>query len=274
VRLQGQEGLSMAVGGEGSRRRFLTGWIRGRELALAGVGGILWAYALEDARGSELPRRPPGAQEGRDFLAACIKCGQCVEACPYGTLRLARAGEAAALGSPYFVPRQVPCYLCPDAPCIAACPTGALVQGTPIEDARMGLAVLSDQENCLAFQGLRCEVCYRACPLMGEAITLEFQPQERTGKHAFFLPVVRSEACTGCGICEHACPLDEAAIKVMPRGLAMGRLGDNYRFGWKERPAISRDFQPSDSAPEPGMWKDNTQRVLEELEDLSGIENQ
>ena len=273
MRLQDPEGLIVSRGGEGSRRQFLTGWLRGRELALVGVGAIVWSYALEDARGSVLPRRPPGAQEGNDFLAACIKCGQCVEACPYGTLRLARAGEAAALGSPYFEPRQVPCYMCPDAPCIAACPTGALVSGTPIEAARMGLAVLSDQENCLAFQGLRCEVCYRACPLMGEAIHIEFQPQERTGKHAFFLPVVRSDACTGCGMCEHACPLEEAAIKVMPRQLAMGRLGDNYRFGWKESPVISRDFQPSDSVPEPGAWRDNTRRVIEELEDLSGIED-
>ena len=90
----------------------------------------------------------------------------------------------------------------------------------------MGLAVLSDRENCLAFQGLRCEICYRACPLLGKAISIDFQPQERTGKHAFFLPVVRSEACTGCGMCEHACPLEEAAIKVMPRQLAMGKLGE------------------------------------------------
>jgi ferredoxin-type protein NapG len=108
---------------------------------------------------------------------------------------------------------------------------------------------------------------------MGEAISIEFLPQDRTGKHAFFLPVVRSDACTGCGMCEHACPLEEAAIKVMPRWLAMGRLGGNYRFGWKENSAISRDFQPSDSVPEPGLWRDNTRRVLEEMEDLSGIED-
>ena len=176
----------MRGGGEVSRRQFLKGGIPGRELALAGVGAILWSYVLQDARGSELPRRPPGARKGSDFPALCIKCGQCVEACPYGTLRLAKVGEVAALGSPYFEPRQVPCYMCPDAPCIAACPTGALVAGTPIEEARMGLAVISDQENCLAFHGLRCEVCYRACPLMGEAITIEFRP--RSAPEARLLP--------------------------------------------------------------------------------------
>ena len=51
----------------------------------------------------------------------------------------------------------------------------------------MGLAVLSDQENCLAFQGLRCEVCYRACPLMGEAITTRV-PAPGAHRQARLLP--------------------------------------------------------------------------------------
>lgn len=71
-----------------------------------------------------------------------------------------------------------------------------------IDDARMGLAVLVDQENCLNFQGLRCDVCYRECPKIDEAITLELERNTRTGKHARFLPTVHSDACTGCGKCE------------------------------------------------------------------------
>ncbi len=30
------------------------------------------------------------------------------------------------------------------------------------------------------------------------------------------LPMVLSEGCTGCGICENACPTEIAAIKVLP----------------------------------------------------------
>ena len=52
MRLQDPEGLIVSRGGEGSRRQFLTGWLRGRELALVGVGAMVWSYALEDARGS------------------------------------------------------------------------------------------------------------------------------------------------------------------------------------------------------------------------------
>jgi ferredoxin-type protein NapG len=163
--------------------------------------------------------------------------------------------------------------MCDDAPCIGACPTDALTPETPIEAARMGLAVLLDQENCLAFQGLRCEVCYRACPLMGKAISLELQPQERTGKHAFFLPVVDSSDCTGCGKCENACIIEEAAIKVLPLEVAKGKLGEHYRFGWTEEARISRDFEAPQNAPDmPGWGEQGLRKVLESMNDLSGIE--
>lgn len=229
---------------------------------------------MNEARGTEFSLRPPGAREESDFLAACIKCGQCVEACPFDTLSLAQAQDEAAIGVPYFEARREPCHMCEDVPCIATCPTDALEKHVDIDDAQMGLAVLVDQETCLAFQGLRCEVCYRACPKLGDAIRLDFRPQERTGKHAFFLPVVDSDHCTGCGMCEHACILEEAAIRVLPRDLAKGKLGEHYRFGWKEEARISRDFTAPEQAPDvPGWGDDNMDRVLKQMEDLSGIED-
>lgn len=126
--------------------------------------------------------------------------------------------------------------MCDDIPCVKACPSGALdKQLENIDDARMGLAVLLDQENCLNFQGLRCDVCYRICPAMNEAITLEPVSNQRTGKHAMFIPTVHSDRCTGCGKCEHACVLEKAAIKILPLRLARGELGEHYRWGWKEK---------------------------------------
>jgi ferredoxin-type protein NapG len=255
-----------------SRRAFLTGAFRGRNLALAGTGALVWAHLVSESRGAEINLRPPGAREEPDFLARCIKCGQCVEACPFDTLTLATLDAKPATGVPFYEPRKTPCYMCEDTPCISACPTDALQPDTPIEQARMGLAVLIDQESCLAFQGLRCEVCYRACPLMGKAIHLEFQPQERTGKHAFFLPVVDSANCTGCGMCEHDCILEKPAIKVLPRDLAQGRLGPHYRFGWQEDAVITRDFTAPRTAPDLPEWDDNVNRVIESLEDLSGVQ--
>jgi ferredoxin-type protein NapG len=255
-----------------SRRDFLTGTVRGRNVALAATGALAWSHLVDESRGAEITLRPPGAQPEAEFLASCIKCGECVEACPFDTLKLASLESERATGVPYFEPRETPCYMCEDVPCIPVCPTGSLVKGTEISDARMGLAVLIDQENCLAYQGLRCEVCYRVCPLVGEAIRIETRPQERTGKHAFFLPVVDSEHCTGCGKCEHACILEESAIVVLPHELAKGKGGEHYRLGWKEENRISRDFTAPERAPEMPGWENNLDDVIETLDDLTGIE--
>ena len=113
--------------------------------------------------------------------------------------------------------------MCDDIPCVPACPSGALDPAlTDINDARMGLAVLIDRQNCLNLQGLRCDVCYRVCPLLDEAISLVVSRNSRTGRHAVFEPVVNPDSCTGCGQCEKACVLETAAIKVLPRELALG----------------------------------------------------
>ena len=181
-----------------SRRRFLLNMARtGGGVALFGLGVTL--YTRQAASLPAQAIRPPGALDEDAFLGACIRCGLCVRDCPFDTLSLATLGDEVATGTPYFIARQVPCEMCDDIPCVKACPTGALDHKlTDIDDARMGLAVLIDQENCLNFQGLRCDVCYRVCPAINEAITLERQHNDRSGKHAVFIPTVHSNACTGC----------------------------------------------------------------------------
>ncbi|MCC7412883.1 MAG: ferredoxin-type protein NapG [Gammaproteobacteria bacterium] len=219
----------------GDRRRFLAA--AARSACAAGIGGLALSLYARQAR--SLPAnalRPPGAGPQDEFLGACVRCGLCVRACPYDTLRLARPGDGVATGTPYFVAREVPCEMCDDVPCVAACPTGALdPQLTDITAARMGTAVLVDQNECLNLRGLRCDVCYRVCPLVDEAIRLETRHNERTGKHAVFVPEVQAERCTGCGKCEASCVLPEAAIKVLPLALAHGAAAKHYRLGWKEQ---------------------------------------
>ena len=70
--------------------------------------------------------RPPGAIGEREFLAACIRCGQCVRDCPFDTLKLAGLEDDIATGTPWFSAREIPCEMCEDIPCVVACPTGAL----------------------------------------------------------------------------------------------------------------------------------------------------
>ena len=229
---------------DAARRRFLGEMARAA-CGVGAVGLLLGLYAEESEALPAYALRPPGAIPGSDFLGACVRCGLCVRDCPYDTLRLAALGDAPATGTPYFVARAVPCEMCEDIPCVAACPTGALNKDLDnIDDARMGVAVLVGHETCLNYLGLRCDVCYRVCPLIDEAISLERQHNERTGAHARFIPVVDSDYCTGCGKCEHACVLEDAAIKVLPRELATGTLGHHYRLGWEEKEARGEALVP------------------------------
>ena len=225
--------------------------VAGGAAALAGPSLARPAQAL----------RPPGALPEREFLGACTRCGLCVRDCPPRNLKLSvwGAGLAAdvAIGTPYFEARDIPCAMCEDIPCVKACPTGALDHAlTDITKARMGTAVLIDQENCLNFLGLRCDVCYRVCPVIDQAITLEKQSNPRSDRHAMLLPTVHADYCTGCGKCEKSCVLEQPAIKVLPTAMARGELGAFYRKNVVQRSDVGHVGQLRDGEavqPTPGL---------------------
>ena len=218
------------------RRKFLLKMARG--VGLAALGGLVWSAYVDEATANKLILRPPAALDEDQFLKTCIRCGLCVEACPFDTLKLAAPGDHKPLGTPFFEPRQIPCYMCTDIPCVPVCPTGALDEKSvttngelDINLAQMGTAVV-DTKNCIAFWGIQCDACYRACPLLDKAIYLEYSKNERTGKHAFLKPIVDSDFCTGCGLCERACVTKKAAITVLPRDIVLGEVDDHYIKGW------------------------------------------
>ena len=156
---------------------------------------------------------PPGAQSDADFLARCIKCGKCIEACPYRSLHVAGFFAGAAAGTPRIDARAHACRLCEDFPCVAACPTDALRNVEARRDVRMGVAVI-DEDLCIAFAGNRCEVCYRACPLIDEAITIDYRLLEGDVNHAVFAPSVNAEKCVGCGLCVERCVVSDPAVAI------------------------------------------------------------
>ena len=187
-----------------TRRDFLIGAGVG---VGAGVGGLA-ARSLKANAPTLL--RPPGALAEPGFLATCIRCGQCAEACPYDTLALAGGAALASAGTPYVDARQVPCYLCQgydELKCIAACPSGALQEASSIREIRMGTAVL-DHALCVAWNDVVCRACWHACPLPNEAIVFDGRGR----------PVVNDDACIGCGLCDHACLTEPSAIPIRPAG--------------------------------------------------------
>ena len=236
------------------RRKFFT--LLAQNAGLGIMGGLLWAGYADKAKSSPLTLRPPAAIKEEDFLKTCIKCGLCAEACVNrpqnidkdtgkprpGTLKMAKAEDRVTIGTPFFVPSDVPCYMCDDIPCVPACPTEALdIKKVTNKKGEldpslmdMGLAVV-DQNSCIAFWGIQCDACYRACPLMDDALKLKYAKNERTGKHAFLKPEVNMHSCTGCGLCEKACVTEKPAIFVLPREIALGKPGDHYVKGWDKK---------------------------------------
>lgn len=142
--------------------------------------------------------RPPGAVGEATFLERCTKCSDCMKACPHESIVIHQDG------TPVIFPDQMPCYLCDDTPCIAACATEALLPVGSVNEARMGVAVINHR-LCTAGQG--CHACVSKCPT--DALTMDFDAQQL---------VVAVERCVGCGMCEHVCRTvnDHIAIRVTP----------------------------------------------------------
>ncbi|WP_458774398.1 4Fe-4S dicluster domain-containing protein [Desulforhopalus sp. 52FAK] len=150
--------------------------------------------------------RPPGAVPEEIFPAKCIRCGRCVEVCPYRSITMLDIRSGVHAGTPLIEAEKIPCYLC--MKCVDVCPTGSLKRIKQTE-TRMGCAVIN-KFVCAAWEGkTMCRTCYDKCPFPEKAIRLD---QLR--------PVIDKDACTGCGLCTHACPVTtvdgKKAVNIEP----------------------------------------------------------
>jgi len=150
--------------------------------------------------------RPPGAVPEEIFAGKCIRCGRCVEVCPYRSIALLDIRAGIYAGTPIIAAEKIPCYLC--MKCVEVCPTGTLLKVRQ-DETRMGMAVVN-KHTCYSWQSLTiCRTCFDVCPYKEKAISLD---QLR--------PVVLEDFCVGCGICTHACPVTaedgEKAITIEP----------------------------------------------------------
>ncbi len=133
-----------------ARRRFLRSIGMGAGLVGASMLGF---YPVAS---QSVPRlRPPGALNEQEYLASCIKCGQCVQVCPVKAILLADAEDGFGVGAAYVDARAQGCdFSCDGLQCVLACPTGALSHDTDYpHQVHIGFARLDKPKLCLAMQG-------------------------------------------------------------------------------------------------------------------------
>lgn len=163
--------------------------------------------------------RPPGAASESEFLAKCVRCGECMKVCIQNALQPALMDSGfEGMFSPRLVPRlgycEFNCTLCGQV-----CPSGAIETLTKAQKQKfvIGRAVF-DKDRCLPYaKNESCIVCEEHCPTHDKAIKFREVTATGTDGEAVVIkqPHVIDRLCIGCGICENVCPLEgEAAIRV------------------------------------------------------------
>ena len=242
---------------EDTRRTFVKKLIRLSGTVLGMAAAVFGGHTLLRTRRPRYPAnrakfgprgvrliRPPGAVGEREFLAGCIRCYRCQDACERGAIQFFGQDRGGLYHTPYVDPAVVACNVC--MKCTHVCPTGVL-RPMEVEDKdRIDMATVAlDVDRCLSYKAeLRyderaanwttnltpsleavelpeasdptytrrgpCGECYMVCPVKERAITRK--PGE------FFSPVVFEDECIGCGMCEEICRQlvrGEPAIRVV-----------------------------------------------------------
>ena len=196
------------------RRQVVSAGLIGAGTAVISLTGLTSLYGKQGEGQVRTPGllRPPGALPEMAFLSSCVRCGECMVACPTNTLQpiWLKAGFPAIF-SPALTPRRGFCDpSCHE--CANVCPTDAIRQTSPSDRiwAKTGTARIY-RRKCLAWEFQKsCMVCDEVCPYDAIAFLKEEGNQVP-------VPHVLEDKCAGCGYCEHYCPVQhQAAIVVTP----------------------------------------------------------
>lgn len=183
-----------------TRRSFIT--------LAAGLGLGLWAQKVGQARSDHAPLRPPGAVKEDVFAGLCLRCGNCIRACPSKVIR-PDTGQAGILGLLSPAVRYETNYCLEECnACTQVCPSGA-IQALNLKQKQEYVIGEARVDRALCLFGISdCNACVNACYWKAIQVLWDEEAYES-------YPQVDPLKCNGCGACEACCPTgDVKAIRV------------------------------------------------------------
>ena len=163
--------------------------------------------------------RPPGSVPEDEFLAKCVRCGECMRVCKTNGLHptILEAG-LSGMWTPQLIPRIGYCaHDC--VLCTRVCPSGAITKLSKEKKQRLAIGKARiDRSRCIPWVGyarlpdldknwedVSCGVCEEVCPVPTKAI--HFNTYVHSNGKEIRRVYVREESCIGCGFCEKVCPV-------------------------------------------------------------------
>jgi len=220
-----EDALSFTAWGLDTKQVVTKPDITRRQVVFAGITGVLAFPFIKnhgvntDFNFSPDLIRPPGSVEESDFLRKCIKCDQCINACPTNVLQPAtwQEGGIESLWTPVMKFTighcQLKCTMCSEV-----CPTGAIRRITAEEKLGKGPY---EEQGPIRLGTAFCVVCEEVCPTSPKAIqTKDVEAKDVYGNIVVLnKPFMVPDLCIGCGICETECPIkDDRAVYVTAVG--------------------------------------------------------
>ena len=168
------------------------------------LGLVGCSSSEKEIRADGLPDAPINSSvtSEAEFLETCHRCGNCIKNCPANAILPLQNVQSDIANTPYIDPDEQPCVICDSLACMYVCPSGAL-KPVYAEDIRIGLAVFN-VETCLRTKEVACTYCIDTCPIGADAIHLTTEG----------VVEVLESGCTGCGVCQYACPTFPKSIIV------------------------------------------------------------
>ena len=202
----------------GRRALLLAGTVGAGGACLARIGATGQQHTFDPAL-----IRPPGSVAEDEFLAKCIRCGECMRVCPTNAIQPASVeGAWTSVWTPVLKMKTGYCeYEC--NLCSQVCPTHAIQTLTVEQKQKIHIGTAFFNRNrCLPYASARtCIVCEEHCPTPKKAIW--FEEMSVLGPDGARVtvkqPRVNLELCIGCGICENKCPIaDDRGVYVTSVG--------------------------------------------------------